>query len=97
LALVQFSIVGKHPSQNWNNVLNGSMHLMLRWSDAMLKEFVAPDLDSREWESLNPKVIGGLIQSWFEGLDDGHLESRSELEESLIPTAGTHPFSPLTL
>lgn len=91
---LELKLDGKHPSQNWNNVLNGSMHLMLRWSDVTLKELVAPRLDSREWEQMNPKVVGGLIQSWFEGLDDEHLESRAELEESLIPTAGTHPIAP---
>jgi hypothetical protein len=80
---LELKLDGKHPSQNWNNVLNASMHLMLRWSDAMMKDLVAPSMDSKKWELLNPKDMGGLIQSWFEALDDELLQSRTDLEESL--------------
>jgi hypothetical protein len=87
---LELKLDGKHPSQNWNNVLNASMHLMVKWSDTELKAFVAPTMDTEKWQQLNPKDVGVLIQDWFEALDDENLESRTELEQSLIPTAGKY-------
>jgi hypothetical protein len=84
---LEAKLEGRH-SETWNNLQNASMHLMLKWTDGELKEMIAPQLKAEEWEELNPKQIGGLLQKWLNVLDDEYLETKQELRQSFIPTAG---------
>ena len=53
-----------------------------------LKLKIATEIDAQSWAELNPKQIGRLFQTWLAQLDDEHLETKTELKEFLIPTAG---------
>jgi hypothetical protein len=80
---------GRH-SESWNNLQNASMHLMIKLTDEELKLKIAPQMEAQEWADLNPKQIGRLFQTWLSQLDTQDLETKSDLKEFLIPTAGQH-------
>lgn len=84
---LEAKLSGKH-SESWNNMQNLGMHVMVKWSDMELKQLIAADMAEGDWKSLNPKEIGKLVEEWFQKLSSEDLDNRSELIESLIPTAG---------
>ena len=78
------------PAESWNNVHNASMHMMLRWTDAELKELICPTKSLEEFNSLTPKEIGRCLDKWFSSLDNSDLDDQSAILNSLIPLAGQH-------
>jgi hypothetical protein len=86
---LEAKLEGRH-SESWNNLQNASMHLMIRLTDEELKLKIAPQMEAQSWAELNPKQIGRLFQTWLAELDNEDLETKTELKEFLIPTAGQH-------
>ena len=46
-------------------------------------------MTDEDWKALTPKEIGVYLKDWFKNLDRTDLETKEDLCESLIPTAGT--------
>ena len=57
---------GKPNAKTWNNIHNTSMHVMMKWDEAELRDKICPSMSPAEFAQLIPKQIGCHLEAWFE-------------------------------
>ena len=54
--------------KTWNNIHNASMHVMMKWDEAQLREKICPTMSPSDFAHHTPKQIFFYLEAWFESL-----------------------------